>query len=55
MKKKTDKVNTPAKKETKTDLRKEATANKGVKKGYNEKNPEQPQGAFKPDNASTDN
>ncbi len=26
-----------------------------VKKGYNEKNPTQPQGAFKPDNASKKN
>ena len=32
-----------------SDLKKQTTANDGVKKGYNEKNPTQPQGAFKPD------
>ena len=38
--------------ETIADLKKQTTANDGVKKGYNEKNPTQPQGAFKPDNAT---
>jgi hypothetical protein len=32
-----------------SDLKKEATAKEPVQKGYNEKNPTQPQGAFKPD------
>ncbi len=32
-----------------SDLRKETTANEPVQKGYNEKNPTQPQGAFKAD------
>ena len=31
------------------DLKKEATEKNPVHKGYNEKNPTQPQGAFKPD------
>ena len=36
-------------KEKITDLKKETTSDDSVKKGYNEKNPTQPQGAFKPD------
>ena len=32
-----------------TDLKKETTAKDPVHKGYNEKNPTQPEGAFKPD------
>ena len=43
------------KKETVNDLKKQTTSNDTVKKGYNEKNPGQPQGAFKPDNASKKN
>ena len=31
------------------DLKKEASAKNPVHKGYNEKNPTQPEGAFKPD------
>ena len=31
------------------DLKKEANAKDPVQKGYNEKNPSQPEGAFKPD------
>ena len=31
------------------DLKKEASAKDPVHKGYNEKNPTQPEGAFKPD------
>ncbi len=31
------------------DLKKESTKNDAVQKGYNEKNPTQPEGAFKPD------
>ena len=31
------------------DLKKEASAKNPVQKGYNEKNPTQPEGAFKPD------
>lgn len=44
-----------SKTETSTDLKKQATSDKEVKKGYNEKNPSQPQGAFKPDNSSKQN
>jgi hypothetical protein len=44
-----------SKTETLTDLKKQTTANNAVKKGYNEKNPVQPQGAFKPDNATKKN
>jgi hypothetical protein len=33
------------------DLKKATTAKEPVQKGYNEKNPTQPQGAFKPDSA----
>lgn len=36
-------------KEKVTDLKKQTTADNSVKKGYNEQNPTQPQGAFKPD------
>lgn len=32
-----------------TDLKKESTKKDPVHKGYNEKNPIQPEGAFKPD------
>ncbi len=38
--------------ETISELKKQTTADDGVKKGYNERNPTQPQGAFKPDNAT---
>ena len=41
--------------ETIGDLKKQSTSIKVVKKGYNEKNPVQPQGAFKPDNSSNKN
>jgi hypothetical protein len=34
------------------ELKAETVNDKSVKKGYNEKNPTQPQGAFKPDNSS---
>lgn len=36
-------------KETASDLKKETVKKDGVKKGYNEKNPTQPQGAFPAD------
>ena len=39
------------KKEKITDLKTETTEQNTVKKGYNEKNPTEPQGAFKPDTA----
>lgn len=39
------------KKEKITDLKKATTEQSTVKKGYNEKNPTEPQGAFKPDTA----
>lgn len=46
----------PAKKqETATDLKAETQKDQGTKKGYNEKNPTQPEGAFKPDAASKKN
>jgi len=38
-----------------SDLKKQTTSNTEVKKGYNEKNPVQPQGAFKPDSSSNKN
>lgn len=48
----------PASKNTKTkppetvaDLKKQSVEKNAVKKGYNEENPAQPQGAFRPDNA----
>ena len=41
--------------DTKQDLKKQAQEDEGLKKGYNEKNPEQPQGAFKPDAATDKN
>jgi hypothetical protein len=50
-----DKKNDPAKVEGKNDLKKQTTSDKEVKKGYNEKNPVQPQGAFKPDSSSRKN
>ena len=37
------------------DLKKQTTDTDEVKKGYNEKNPVQEQGAFKPDNSEPDN
>ena len=43
------KKNKTSKEETPADLKKESTSADAVKKGYNEKNPTQPQGAFKPD------
>ncbi len=45
-KKTTPPVTTPEKPE---DLKKETVKDDSVKMGYNEKNPIQPQGAFKPD------
>ena len=41
---------TPVKKETTADLKKETVKNDAVQKGYNEKKPTQPQGAFKTGN-----
>lgn len=41
--------------ETKSDLKQQSTSDSEVKKGYNEKNPLQEQGAFKPDNKSENN
>ncbi len=41
-----------SKKETVTALKNETHEKDAVKKGYNEKNPTQPQGAFAPDAAS---
>ena len=38
-------------KEKVADLKKQTTTADSVKKGYNENNPTQPQGAFKPDNS----
>lgn len=38
--------------ETINDLKNATQKNDAVKKGYNEKNPTQPQGAFKPDSSS---
>ncbi len=52
MKKKTSAKVSPSKEETVADLKKQTIKKDGVKKGYNEKNPTQPQGAFKPDNAT---
>ncbi len=39
-------------KEKVADLKKQTVDKEEVKKGYNEKNPTQPQGAFPPDNKS---
>ena len=39
-------------KEKTADLKKQTVKENPVQKGYNEKNPAQPQGAFKPDNKS---
>ena len=50
-----DKKNNQTKVEEKSDLKKQTTSDKEVKKGYNEKNPVQPQGAFKPDSSSKKN
>ena len=55
MKKKAAPKKSSSKTENPSDLKKETVVDKAVKKGYNEKNPSQPQGAFKPDNASADN
>ncbi len=43
----------PAKdaKEKVSDLKKDTVKKSAVKKGYNEQNPVQPHGAFKPDNS----
>ena len=38
-------------KEKVADHKKQTTSDDSVKKGYNEKNPTQPQGAFKPDSS----
>jgi len=48
--KKKEKKNTDNKiKETTADLKKETLTNDATHKGYNEKNPVQPEGAFTPD------
>lgn len=49
MAKKKIKENKTASPETVKDLKKQVDKKDEVKKGYNEKNPAQPQGAFKPD------
>jgi len=49
MEKDNSKLSDKTKEETPADLKKQANEKDGVKKGYNEKNPAQPQGAFKPD------
>ena len=41
--------------ETTKDLKNQAVDKKEVKKGYNEKNPVQPEGSFKPDSTTPDN
>lgn len=48
-----EKKNTPDKNspEKISDLKNQTVAKDEVKKGYNEKNPTQPQGAFKPDSS----
>ncbi len=49
-----EKITTPPdnnSKEKVADLKKQTTTDESVKKGYNEKNPTQPQGAFKPDSS----
>lgn len=46
---------TADKKETTSNLKAETTDDQAVKKGYNEKNPTQPQGAFKPDSTNPKN
>jgi len=55
MKEKTSGNKKPSKGENIADLKKQTTSDKEVKKGYNEKNPVQPQGAFKPDNSTSRN
>ncbi len=47
----------PAKKEKESpeDLKKEAANPEALKKGYNEKNPAQPDGAFPPDSKNKSN
>ncbi|MDB5201487.1 MAG: hypothetical protein JWQ27_896 [Ferruginibacter sp.] len=47
---KEEKVNKKPIAEDAADLKKEPAKKDGVKKGYNEKNPTQPQGAFPADN-----
>ena len=47
------KKSTPKNIEKVTDLKKQTTDEKTVKKGYNEKNPVQPEGSFKPDSRPT--
>jgi hypothetical protein len=41
--------------QTTAELKKEAIKKDAVKKGYNEKNPTQPEGAFKPDSMNKKN
>ncbi len=53
MKKKEKNSEPVNKKETTADLKKEAVKDDPVHKGYNEKNPVQPEGAFKPDSKSS--
>jgi hypothetical protein len=55
MKKATPNKKSSEKKETVADLKDQSTNDQAVKKGYNEKNPAQPQGAFKPDAANPKN
>ena len=55
MKQEEEKNQEAPKQESVKDLKKAATQDDAVKKGYNEKNPAQPQGAFKPDAATPDN
>lgn len=52
-KKKENTTGKPA--QTITELKNEPTKKDAVKKGYNEKNPTQPQGAFKPDSMDKKN
>lgn len=55
MKKKKNEPGNYSKTENVADLKKQSTGDKEVKKGYNEQNPVQPHGAFKPDVATKKN
>ncbi|MEO6490876.1 MAG: hypothetical protein ABIO04_13115 [Ferruginibacter sp.] len=55
MKQNKDKNKGKLKTESVEDLKKQTVSDDDVKKGYNEKNPTQAQGAFKPDVASKKN
>lgn len=50
-KKTTNKISKLIPGETISDLKNATQKDEAVKKGYNEKNPTQPQGAFKPDSS----